>query len=115
MVDRDHELAIANELRMHLASHLGTDNFLPAADDATENERVLQATLTQQRVNGGTNGHCLTRPRLLFTERGHLVSVTYAIGLRPATNHCLSLPSTSRTTSFGDAPGGNSPAVVKKA
>ncbi|MGD0875224.1 MAG: hypothetical protein ABSA14_09575 [Acidimicrobiales bacterium] len=46
MVDRDHELAIANELRMHLASDLGTDNFLPAADDATKNEGVLHATLT---------------------------------------------------------------------
>ncbi len=37
---------IANELRMHLASDLGTDNFLPAAGDATKNEGVLHATLT---------------------------------------------------------------------
>jgi hypothetical protein len=35
VVDRDHELAVTNELWAHLTGDFGTDDFLPAAGHAT--------------------------------------------------------------------------------
>jgi peptide methionine sulfoxide reductase MsrB len=58
MVDRDHELAIANQLRVHLTRDLGTDDSLPTAGDTTEDEGIFHATLPQQPINSSTDRHC---------------------------------------------------------
>ena len=64
MVDRYHELAVANQKRAHLTRDLWTDDPLPTAGHTTEDERVLQATLPQQPINSGTDRHCRGRFRL---------------------------------------------------
>jgi len=61
MVDRDYELAPANQLRAYLTSDLGTDYFLPATKDSTEDKGVFHSALMQQPVKRGADGQGCTR------------------------------------------------------
>ena len=115
VIDRDDELAVANEARMYLARNLGTDDFLPAAGHTTEDKGVFQTSFVKQLVQSSTDRHRRASACFLFRKTSCPPLVTLTSGARPRTAHSSSLPSTRRETSLGCAPGGSSPVVVKSA
>jgi hypothetical protein len=48
-------------LRAYLTSDLGTDYFLPATKDSTEDKGVFHSALMQQPVKRGADGQGCTR------------------------------------------------------
>ena len=116
MVDRDDELAAPDELRAYLASHLGTRRL--ASQQFVTRPRTRASSIPRWRSNRsiadpiGTVGPATD---LFIHGASRYVFVLPANALPTAEPHPSSLPSARRSTSFGAAPGGNSPAVVRSA